>query len=292
MLSMTGYGKGIAEADYGKCTVEIRAVNHRFLDFAFRLPRGFQFAEDLFRREISLVLKRGRLDVSLVYENSQLLDPEIKLNEPIAKLYIEIGKNLESLGLKNNLGVAELLKFPDVVSTNIGDSIDEKKQAQLIKEASQAALKELIKMRSEEGSRIEEDMRAKLHDISISINKISEIAPFVELEYRQKLFKRVTDMTSKLELINPARLEEELAYIIDKCNIDEEITRINGHIKHFHDIFLECGQIGKKLDFLTQELNREVNTIASKTNNATITKLTLHLKNYIEMLREQIQNIE
>lgn len=289
MYSMTGYGKGIAERDQRKITIEIKTVNHRFSDFTFKLPRNFQFVEGTLRSLLNAKIKRGHADVYLTYEDSRVVST-VALNVALAEGYKKIGTDLEELGFVNNLSAESLIRIPEMVKTTALEE-DEELLTLLVKEATEKALDSLLQMRSNEGARLVSDIKLKLNDIAIAVEEIAKRAPEVSTEYREKLTERVKEALDSTE-IDEGRIALEVAVFIDRANIDEEITRLRGHLAHYQDIFNEGGAVGKKLDFLTQETNRETNTIGSKCNDMYITKRVLFLKNQIEMIREQIQNLE
>lgn len=289
MYSMTGYGKGIAEREGRKITIEIKTVNHRFSDFTFKLPRNFQFVESTLRALLSASIKRGHADLYLTFEDSRVVST-VALNHSLAENYKQIASDLASLGYENDVTAESLLRIPDMVKTTALEEDDEL-LLELTKEACEIALENLLKMRKAEGDRLVEDVKVKLSDIAIAVEEIATRAPEVAKEYREKLTQRVKEALEATD-IDEGRIALEVAIFIDRANVDEEITRLRGHLAHYKDILNEGGAVGKKLDFLTQEANRETNTIGSKCNDMYITKRVLFLKNQIEMIREQIQNLE
>ncbi len=287
---MTGYGKGIAELDGRKATVELKSVNHRFLDLAIKLPRGFQFAESAMRKVISDSCQRGHIESYVNYEDNRESKSVITIDKDLAKQYLQASKELESIGYNHTLGTAEVMKMPEVIQVSTGEDDDNAIQALLV-EATKKAVEALVAMRKAEGARLVSDIKCKIADLQQGVNRITAFAPNVQLEHRAKMSERIKEVLGSVEL-DEQKLANEVAFYADKCNIDEELTRLNGHIAHYADIFNAGGAMGKKLDFLTQETNREVNTIGSKSNDSAITKEVLLLKNIIEMIREQVQNIE
>ena len=290
MNSMTGYGKGIAERDGRKVTIEFKSVNHRFLDILFKLPRNFQFVEDTLRKLIGERITRGHVEVYLSYEDNRENKTTISINEELAKAYLDARTTLVKMGYDDNLGVAELLKIPDIVKQTATED-DEEIIRTLVVEAGELALDGLIAMRRTEGKKLIEDLKNKLTVIESEVQAIATRAPLVASAYREKLIARVSEALQGSE-IDEQRIAQEVTFFIDKSNIDEELTRLRGHIAHYAEIMAVDEPIGKKLDFLTQETNREVNTIGSKSNDAIITKSVLFLKNQVEMVREQVQNLE
>ncbi len=290
MNSMTGYGKGEAELDGRKATVELKSVNHRFLDLAIKLPRGFQFAEDGIKKAISAKCTRGHIEAYVNYEDNRESKAVIQIDYDLVQQYYKAAESISAMGLTNNFGVTEVLKAPDIVKVVSGED-DSNIIKQVLVEAAQKAVCALVEMRAAEGARLIADLKLKLIDIQNGVDRITEQAPQVQIEHREKMVERIQEALGDVTL-DEQKLANEVAFYADKCNIDEEITRLNGHIAHYQEIFNAGGAMGKKLDFLTQETNREVNTIGSKSNNGIITKEVLLLKNIVEMIREQVQNIE
>lgn len=290
MNSMTGYGKGSAEKEGIKITVEIKSVNHKFADCLFKLPRKFQFAEDAIRKTILAYCKRGHFDIFFNYTDNRPDKGLSSVDLPLAQSYLLAAKELEKIGFENDLGVYGVMRLPDVLKSEEEED-DEEMLLALVVEAATEAAKALCGMRALEGEKLQKDILVKLADVAAAVEKIAERAPEVASDYRKKLASRVKEALSGT-VIDEGRIAAELALFIDKSNIDEELTRLKSHISHYYQIMSSSEPAGKKLDFLTQEANREVNTIGSKCSDLEITKLVLFLKNCIEMIREQIQNIE
>ncbi|MCI5790887.1 MAG: YicC family protein [Clostridiales bacterium] len=290
MKSMTGYGKGIAETDERKVTVELRTVNHRFLDVTSKLPRILVCCEDVVKKTIATYLTRGHVDVFVNYEDKRQGKSEIKPDLLLAKRYLEIGKELEGIGLTNDLTVCSVMKMPEVLTLKSEDD-DENEVIALAKAATQAACEKLVEMREAEGAILKTDMLTKLDEIERLTKEVEERAPQVSVEHGEKLRQRIEESLNGIA-IDESKLLNEVCFYVDRINIDEEITRLKGHIAHGRAIFEEKGAVGKKLDFLVQEMNREVNTTGSKSNDLYITERVLLLKNEVEKLREQVQNIE
>jgi len=288
--SMTGYGKGIAEKHERKMTIEMKSVNHRFLDLLFKFPRGFQFAEDTLRKLLSQSMTRGHIEVFLTYEDNRTYKNAISLDRSLAQSYYKIGAELTELGYVNDLSVSTVLKMPDLVKV-VQSEDDQTALLELIKEAGTQCVANLCAMRATEGRKLVEDIFTKVKAIEEELAKIEQRAPLVAEDYRIKLARRVQEALEGVEL-DQSKLANEVAFFIDRSNIDEEITRLKGHIAHYRELLPLDTPIGKQLDFLTQETNREVNTIGSKCNDAEITASVLTLKNLVEMVREQVQNLE
>lgn len=289
MLSMTGYGKGVAEKDGLKVTVEFKSVNHRFLDIAFKLPRCYQFAEKIIRDALSASVSRGHVDVFMNVEDGRESGRAV-LNEKLAADYKKIAVRLTELGFADDVTASVLLRVPDMVESSEPDEGDEVLK-EIVASAAVAAAKALREMRLTEGKRLEKDIECKVAAIKKLLDEIALRAPEVVSEHREKLRERVSDAFADVQ-IDENRLLGEVAIYADRVAIDEEITRLNSHIENYTEIIRSDGAKGKKLDFLTQEAGREVNTIGSKCNDLYITKRVLELKNVVETIREQIQNVE
>lgn len=290
MKSMTGYGKGIAEGAERKVTVELRAVNHRFLDIASKLPRILVCCEDAIKKVISSKITRGHVDVYVNYEDNRQGKSSIKPDMVLADRYVRIGKALAELGLENDLTVNAVMRLPEVLTLE-SEPDDETEIVALAVQATAEACDKLVAMRYSEGERLKKDMATKIDEIERLTEEIEKRAPIVAEEHAVKLRARIEESLAGVE-IDQARLLNEVSFFIDKANIDEELTRLKGHVAHGREIFGEEGPVGKKLDFLVQEMNREVNTTGSKSNDMYITERVLLLKNEVEKLREQVQNIE
>lgn len=285
MLSMTGYGKGEAEKNGLKVTVEFKSVNHRFLDLNFKLPRGMQYLEDVLRKTIAGGVKRGHVDV---FVNLTKTGAEsVALNRAAAENYLKMAEELEKMGVENDLTASVLLRLPDVVSAADGE--DEEILSEVLKSAAVKALDALVAMRKTEGAALVKDLTEKAANLSVLLKEVEERAPKVREVYFVNLRKRVAELVSDAS-VDDARIAAETAVFADKCAIDEEIVRLSGHIAHFYEIIANGS--GKQLDFLVQEMGREVNTIGSKSNDLYITERVLSMKNEVEKIREQVQNLE
>lgn len=289
MFSMTGYGKGVAAKDGLQVTVELKSVNHRFLDVAFKLPRNLQFAEAVLREEISRRFSRGHIDVFLSVEDSRERSGAV-LDVKLAEEYLKIGATLKGMGFENDLGVAALIRIPDIIKSPEPDAGDEELVA-AIREAAAAAAATLAEMRLSEGERLKKDISGKVDDMEEMVRGIKARAPEAMREYREKLTERIREALGEVTM-DEGRILTEAAIYADRVAVDEEITRLFSHMANYREIISGSTPMGKKLDFLTQEVNREANTIGSKCNDITITKIVLELKNVIETVREQVQNIE
>lgn len=291
MKSMTGYGKGEARLNGKSVKVELKAVNNRFLDLNMKLPRTFNFLEDCVRKNIQQMVERGHIDVYVNYVNNNPETGGFKANTELAKNYLSISAALAAeVGIEDDLTLSTLVKAPDIIERCEPDE-DEEELQELLISAITLALNELDEMRLAEGQAIAEDITAKLKVIEGFVARIAERAPYVVAEYREQLKQRLAELASNIE-IDETRTATEVAIFADRCSIDEELTRLNAHFGQLAKFIASEGVVGRKIDFLIQELNRETNTIGSKANDLTITQNVLKIKNEIEKIREQAQNVE
>ena len=288
--SMTGYGRAQDMIDGYNVSFEIKSVNHRFLDLSIKLPRALLFAEDVMKKAISARVSRGHIDVFTTY-TAPKDQGMLSLNKALAENYIEMGKELSAaFGVKNDLTVSSLLRVQGVTEETIV-SAPEEEILSLVREATNAALDSLLKMRDTEGKAITQDILSKMDEIERLTGVIETRAPYVAEEYKSRLEETVREALSGAE-VDETRLLTEVALFADKCAIDEELARLHAHIAHYRSILSTEPTAGRKLDFLTQELNREANTIGSKANDSFIAENVVLLKCEIEKVREQIQNLE
>ena len=288
--SMTGYGKGNISENLRNYQVEIKSVNHRYLDISVKMPRVLSYLEEDVKKVISSKVKRGKIDVFITFENSSTEGKEIKINNEIAKMYINQLKQLaEEENILANIEVTEISKYPDVLSIqNTQD--DEQIKKELI-EATTIATDKLVQMRQVEGSKMAKDLLKRIEKTNQKIEKISGLSTGLIEEYVVKLENRIKEILKNQE-IDESRLAQEVVIYADKCSIEEEVTRLKSHISQFKELINSDDAVGKKLDFIIQEMNRETNTIGSKANNLEITNGVIDIKTEIENIREQVQNIE
>lgn len=289
--SMTGYGKGVYEDGQIKLTVELKVVNHRFLDIGIKAPKQFSFAEDALRKTIKNGLVRGHVDVYVNYEDNREIKSEVSADYALAEQYYNLSKGVaERIGLANNVGVYELLKMPDVVSVKVAD-IDEEELLKALTAACGQAIENLDKMRIKEGEAMKADVLAKTQTVEKLVSEIAKLAPGMTAVHREKVRERVQEYLAGVA-IDEEKFINEMAFYADKVAVDEELTRLKSHISHLRAIVEKGGAIGKQLDFVVQEMNREANTTGSKCCDINVANLVVALKSEIEKIREQIQNIE
>ena len=289
MYSMTGYGR----ADYCEngitLTVELKTVNNRNFDLNCKIPRSFIALEDTIRKTVAQYVKRGRIDLFVNFSDTRESSTNIEINLEKAVSYYSASKEIaKALGLENDYTVSNVMKAPDVIVDGASADLTEIKD--IVKQVVEDACKNLNQMRKVEGEKLVDDMLIRMDTIKGLADKIETRAPLVALEYKKKLQLRIEEALKDVKY-DEVRLLNEVAFFTDKANIDEELTRLNSHISQFKEI-IKIDGMGKKLDFLMQEFNRETNTICSKSNDIEVTKCGLELKNEIEKVREQVQNLE
>ena len=287
---MTGYGRGLVCEDGREMTVEVKSVNHRFLDVSFRLARPIAFLDDAVRTGVAERLARGHADVFVNYVNHREDARRVHVDMQLAKAYRQAAGELsEALGVKNDLPLSDYMNMPDVLTVEASEEDQDAVRA-LFMRALNLALDDLTAMRKREGNSLRGDMMKKLDAIDGLRESIATRAPTVVEEYRAKLSQRLSALLSGD--IDEARFATEVAIFADRAAIDEELVRLSSHIAQFRATAELDEPVGRKLDFLVQELNREVNTIGSKASDAQIAGCVVAAKGEIEKLREQVQNIE
>ncbi len=291
MYSMTGFGRGEYKQGNIELTVEIKTVNNRYLDVSVKCPRVFSAQEETVRAAVREKLARGHADVFISFTDKREREKELRFDESAAKAYVNAGKRARELfpEITDDLSVVNVLRFTDVLRAEEVACADE----ELVKAldcALSAALEKLNAMREKEGGKLETDMLNRMDEIEKLVAEIEKRAPAVAQNYRIKLETRIKKILEGVE-VDESRLLTEAALFADKSNIDEELTRLHSHIFQFRSICKEK-LVGRKLDFLVQEFNREANTVCSKSNDIEVTKAALALKNEIEKVREQVQNVE
>lgn len=291
--SMTGFGRSEYSDEKRNVTVEIKTVNHRYFDVNCRVPRRYSFVEDKLKALIKETVKRGKVEVSVAVENLTDGDTTISLNLDIAKAYIDRLNELKAnFQLNGEVDLTYVATLPEVMKS-MAKVADEEEILNAILTPTEMAANNLNEMRLIEGEKLAKDILRRKEVVAGIVAQIGERAASVPAAYRLKLEERLNELLDKKIEIPEDRIITELAIFADKCNIDEEITRLKSHLSQFESIVMESGQPdGKKLDFIIQEMNREANTIGSKANDLEITNMVIEIKAEIEKIREQVQNIE
>lgn len=290
--SMTGFGRG--EASDGKriVTCEIRSVNHRYADIYIKIPRRYSFAEEAIKKIVKETVHRGKVEVSVMIVNLTEEDTEINLNTGLADQYYRCLNQLnENFDLGGKVTLEMLASMPDIMRS-VPVEEDEEVFQKVVDEAVYKACKAHDQMRMVEGEKLKQDLEMRGDLIRNLVDRISERAPKVSMEYKDRLRERICELVNGTVEIPEDRITLEAAIFADKANITEELVRLNSHIDQMQEILSGDGTVGKKLDFLVQEMNREANTIGSKSNDRDITNYMLELKSEVEKIREQVQNIE
>ncbi len=291
LKSMTGYGRAEAIAGTKKITAEIKSVNHRFSDYNIKVPRQYGFLEDRVRHQISESVSRGKIDVYVSVEACGEADKVITVNTELAGNYIDALSELcERFSLTNDITVMSLARFSDIFKAEPKRD-DEEELWNDVKVVVAQALESFIAMREREGARIEEDLRSRITYMRSLAEKVDERSPQTIAEYKEKLYAKITELLDGRD-IDDSRILTEVAIFADKVAVNEETVRLASHYDEFFRIIESGEPAGRRLDFLIQEINREVNTIGSKASDLEIARLVVELKGEIEKLREQIQNIE
>ena len=289
--SMTGFGRAIYENDGREYLVEIKSVNNRFSDINIKMPRSLSYLEEKIKKQILDSVSRGKIDLFITFNNNSDKGKTIKLNTEIAKKYIdELKKLSKESNIIDNINIMDISKLPDVLNIRIEEDSEEIIENEL-KIAVNESIKSFIDMREKEGSKIKQDLEARINKISEKLEQISTISTGLVEEYIVKLESRIKELL-KTDVVDQTRLAQEVVIYSDKCSVEEEITRLKSHISQFLNLTNENIAVGKKLDFLIQEMNRETNTIGSKANNLEITNLVVDIKTELENIREQVQNVE
>ncbi|MCX7773914.1 MAG: YicC family protein [Clostridia bacterium] len=290
LRSMTGFGHCEYTENDITFTIEIKTVNHRYSDIFLRMPKQISSLEDKVRSLVSSKVQRGKIDIYITYDNKSSHVQEVMLDEKLAKAYCDALKKIaESLGLRDDISASSLARFPDILKVEKQDNDDI--IGEILEKAVQKALDVLLDMRVKEGEKLKVSLLGNLTAIETYMNKIKVKAPVVVKEYKEKLESRLSELID-IQRVDPARIATEVAIFADKCSIDEELVRLKSHITQMREMLNGGSPVGKKADFLIQEMNREVNTIGSKASDLEITQNVVELKSEIEKLREQIQNIE
>ena len=288
--SMTGFGKYSASFENREYQIEIKSVNHRYLDISIKLPRQLSYLEEIIKKVVNSKLKRGKIDIVFTFENFSEEGRNVRINKDLAKLYIkELRELANEEGISSNIEVTDIAKFPDILNIKTDQDDDTIKKEAI--DVLEKALDQLIEMRSIEGLKIAEDLLKRIEVIEDKVIKISEKSTGLIQEYVVKLEGRIKEILQTDE-IDKSRIAQEVVIYADKCSIEEEVTRLKSHVLQFKNLLQVDDAVGKKLDFLVQEMNRETNTIGSKSSCLEITNSVIDIKTELENIREQIQNIE
>ncbi len=290
LKSMTGFGRCEMVIDGFTVNAQIRSVNHRYMDCSIRIPRCYNFLEDKIRQKVAEYISRGKIDVAISIKEQEGDDKVITLNRPLAENYINVLKELSTLGVEDDVRVSTLSRYSDIFNIEYQE-IDEDKMFEIINTVLSSALEDFNNMRAQEGSRLESNILSHLDTILKELEKIEERSPETVRVYRENLEARIRELISDTA-VDENRLITETAIFADKVAIDEETVRLRSHMKAFTSAIKSHNPIGKKLDFIIQEMNRETNTIGSKANDIEIAGIVVEIKSEIEKIREQIQNIE
>ncbi|MBO5222899.1 MAG: YicC family protein [Clostridia bacterium] len=291
MKSMTGYGKYSVEKNDRILTIELKTVNNRFLDVSPHMPKIFACCEDIVRKTLKSELSRGNVDVYFDYENNSEKSKQVSVDYALADEFVRAANDVaERYGFASDFNVTKLISLPEVLSVKDGGD-DDNILKELVEECIKGACASLNAMREKEGVTIKADLKRLIDNIDGYLQKAITRAPLVVEEYRNKIQTRITEILENVEL-DEARLLNEVAFFADKADINEEIQRLTSHIKQYNDILESNEPAGRKLDFLSQEINREINTMGSKSNDKELTSYVLAMKNELEKIKEQIRNVE
>lgn len=292
MKSMTGYGKGVAVKDKRTVSVEIKSVNNRFLEISCKLPKSMMYIDDIIQKSVKAFASRGSFDVFFSYENLSDSAKKVTVDQSLAAEYVGAAKTLRAqFMLEDDFNVTALLRTPDVISVSVPED-DRELVAELTKQATDEALKKLDEMRKTEGKSVQDDLTNLVGNVAAYLEKVTDRAPKVVEDYKNGLKARVKEMLEGYE-VDEAKLLNEVAFFADKADINEEISRLGSHIAQFRAICAEKNAPqGRRLDFLSQEMVREVNTMGSKSNDITLTGYVIAIKNEVEKIKEQIRNVE
>ena len=289
--SMTGYGRAVQMIDGREITVELRSVNNRYLDCTVKLPRMFSFAEDSVKNRVKAAVSRGKVDVYIGVNAAQAADVQVAVNRPVLESYLAALRQIESeYGVRDDVTVMSLARLPDVFSVEKTEE-DEQKLTQDILSVAEEAISRYNTMRETEGAALEADLRSRAATILERVALVEARSPVTVAEYRERLRQKMQEVLQNTA-IDEGRILQEAAIYADRIAVDEETVRLRSHLAQLGDMLTKGGAIGRKLDFLLQELNRETNTIGSKCNDLELSNIVVEMKAELEKIREQTQNIE
>ncbi|MDE6671682.1 MAG: YicC family protein [Ruminococcus sp.] len=289
--SMTGYGRGQKIIGGRDILVEIRSVNHRYYEYSSRIPRAYGYIDEKLKSLLKTAVSRGKVEVSVTINNIEARESEISINKAVAEGYINALRSVSGeLGLRDDLVLSKLIKLPEIFV--VQKSPDNQEQIwNDVSEVATEALQKFVEMRQTEGEKLKEDIISKAGYILEMVSKVEELSPLTVENYRRKLYQKISEVLDGKD-IDEQRIITESAIFAEKIAVDEETVRLRSHVSQLKDIFSSDDPVGRKLDFIVQEMNREVNTIGSKAQDLNITKIVVDMKAEIEKIREQIQNIE
>ncbi|MCR5836880.1 MAG: YicC family protein [Lachnospiraceae bacterium] len=289
--SMTGFGRCEVSKDGKKVTVEMKSVNHRYLELNIKMPKKFNFIESDIRNKVKQYLERGKVDIFVSYENLTEGDVSLKYNKALAKEYYELYKTIGTeFDVELKLDSNVIARSPEVIIMEEQNE-DEETLTELLLTAIQGACEKMVETRNKEGEHLKQDLLGKLNEILEIVDFLKERSPQIIQEYREKITSKIEELLDNTQ-IDESRIAQEVIIFADKICIDEEIVRLESHVKAMRDSLSAGGAVGRKLDFIAQEMNREANTTLSKTTDVEISNRAIKLKTDIEKVREQIQNIE
>ena len=289
--SMTGYGSAKGVAEGLELSIELKSVNNRFLDTAVRMPRTYMFAEEAVKAAVQRHITRGKVDVFVTIDSSKADDVVVKVNEPLLKGYLAaIKETAETYSLPNDATAMSVCRFPDVLSVEKKE-VDQEAMAAAIEQVLEQALCEYDAMRAKEGVKLHDDIAARIDNILRMVGIVEQESPKTVSDYKARLEQKMREVLES-KSIDESRILTEAAIFADKVAVDEETVRLRSHISQMTELIESDVPVGRKLDFLVQEMNRETNTIGSKCQNASIAHIVVDIKAEIEKIREQIQNIE
>ncbi len=290
--SMTGFGRGTAETDRSSVTVEIKSVNSRFCEVSVRGPRSISEREIEIQNLVKQSVPRGRIAVHVQIEQASGMDARIEVNQPAAIMYRDALSMLsDELGLETPIRLDHLLRFPEVIERNESAGIDPEEEWPFIRSATETAISELAAMRLREGEALQTDLRQRLDAIEQHLAAINERAPERVADARTRMTERLSELIDE-QKVDADRLEFEIALLADKLDVNEEVVRLASHLELFREALQTEEPIGRKLNFIAQEINREINTIGSKSNDAELAHIVVNMKEELEKIREQVENVQ
>ena len=289
--SMTGFGRGVAESENYAINVEIKSVNHRFCELYVRSPKQLSLFEDSIKRTVTSRVRRGKVDIFISFEQIGIKKPLLKVDKELALAYYNAMSDLaHDCQLPPSIEINYLAQMPGIFTLESGEDDQEEIEA-LLKESVESAVNGLITMRTTEGEALANDLLSHLDLVESATCEIEKLAATVVAEQKQKLEQRISLLLEDIE-VDQTRLANEIAFFADKVDINEELTRLFSHVKQFRQTLQNNDSVGRKLDFILQEMLREINTIGSKSNNLSINNLVIDTKNELEKIKEQVQNVE